>query len=88
MATVIAMIPIELAIRHAVFVGIKLMTKLLLVRGIVTMRIAVHYDVRSRLHADKEHRENRNMANNRSHKGVSLLHFSDRSANQFHIEQL
>jgi len=54
-AAVIAMITIELTVRRSIFMGIKLMAKLVLVGRIVTVRKAVYYHIRSGFQAHEEH---------------------------------
>ena len=84
-ATVIAMIAIKIATWRAVFMGIKVMAKFLLVRRIVAVWISVHYDIRSGFQAHEEHRENHEMANERSHNGVSVTQNRHQKANRVHI---
>ena len=62
-ATVIAVIAIKIATWRAVFMGVKVMTKFLLVRRIVAVWISVHYDIRSGFQAHEKHRENHKIAN-------------------------
>ena len=72
MTAVVAMIAIEVATWRSVFMGIELMAEFLLVRRIVTVRRAVHYHVRSGFQAHKEHGENHEIVNERSHNRVSV----------------
>ena len=51
----IAMIAIQLTVWCSVLMGIELMSKFFLVGRIVSVRIAVHQDVRSGFQAHEEH---------------------------------
>lgn len=84
-ATVIAVIAIKIATWRAVFMGVKVMTKFLLVRRIVAVWISVHHDIRSGLQAHEEHRENHEMANERSHNGASVTQNRLQKVNRVHI---
>ena len=87
-ATVIAMIAVEIATWRAVLMGIKVMAKFLLVRRIVAVRKSVHHDIRSGFQAHEEHRENHKIADERSHYGVSVTQNRHQKANRVHIERL